>query len=90
MNVREHFKRVSKLYALTIILLLSGVCSWAQVRVTGKVIDVNGQPMGFVTVIVKGTTSLATNSADNGTYKSFRRISYALIILIDVPFLFFL
>jgi len=68
MNVREHFKRVSKLYALTLILLLSGVCSWAQVRVTGKVIDVNGQPMGFVTVIVKGTTSLATNSADNGTF----------------------
>ena len=67
MNVKEHLKGVSKLFALTLLLLFAGVCSWAQVRVTGKVIDVNGQPLGFVTVVVKGTTT-ATNTAENGTF----------------------
>ena len=67
MNVKEHLKGVSKLFALTLLLLTVGVYSWAQVRVTGKVIDVNGQPLGFVTVVLKGTTS-ATNTAENGTF----------------------
>lgn len=67
MNVNEHLKRVSKLFALTLLLLIVGVSSWAQVRVTGKVTDVNGQPMGFVTVVIKGT-STATNTAENGTF----------------------
>jgi len=67
MNVKEHLKGVSKLFALTLLLLTVGVYSWAQVRITGKVIDVNGQPLGFVTVVLKGTTS-ATNTAENGTF----------------------
>ena len=44
MNVKENFTRVGKLIAVTLLLLLAGVSSWAQGRVTGKVIDVNGQP----------------------------------------------
>ena len=56
MNVKENFTRVGKFIAFTLVLLLAGVSSWAQGRVTGKVIDVNGQPLGFVTVVVKGTT----------------------------------
>lgn len=67
MNVKENFTRVGKFIAFTLVLLLAGVSSWAQGRVTGKVIDVNGQPLGFVTVVVKGTT-IATNTADNGTF----------------------
>lgn len=57
MNVKENFTRVGKFIAFTLLLLLAGVSSWAQGRVTGKVIDVNGQPLGFVTVVVKGTTT---------------------------------
>ncbi len=67
MNVTAHLKRASKLFAMTLLLLTVGVYSWAQVRVTGKVIDVNGQPLSYVTVVVKGTTT-ATNTADNGTF----------------------
>ena len=47
MNVKENFTRVGKFIAFTLVLLLAGVSSWAQGRVTGKVIDVNGQPFFF-------------------------------------------
>ncbi len=67
MNVKEHLQGTSKYFALSLLLLFVGVSSWAQVRVTGKVIDVNGQPLGFATVVVKGTTT-ATNTAENGTF----------------------
>jgi hypothetical protein len=39
MNVKEHLKGVSKLFALTLLLLTVGVYSWAQVRVTGDQIE---------------------------------------------------
>ena len=39
MNVKENFTRVGKFIAFTLLLLLAGVSSWAQGRVTGKVID---------------------------------------------------
>ncbi len=67
MNAKEHLLRRAIFIAFSIVLLLTGATSWAQSQVTGRVTDVNGQPLGFVTVIVKGTTT-ATNSADNGTF----------------------
>lgn len=67
MNVKEQLQERGKYFVLSLLLLFVGVCSWAQVRVTGKVIDVNSQPLGFVTVVVKGTTT-ATNTAEDGTF----------------------
>jgi len=67
MNVKEQLQERGKYFVLSLLLLFVGVCSWAQVRVTGKVIDVNSQPLGFATVVVKGTTT-ATNTAEDGTF----------------------
>lgn len=67
MNANEYLNRASKLILLTLVFLFIGTQSWAQGRVTGKVVDVNGQPIGFVTVLIKGTTT-GTSTADNGTY----------------------
>ena len=85
MNVKENFTRVGKLIAVTLVLLLAGVSSWAQVRVTGKVVDVNGQPQSFVTVVVKGTTN-ATNTADNGTFAFSNIQSNASLIVSSIGY----
>lgn len=67
MNVKQHFERVTKLIGLTLLLLFAGGNSWAQIRVTGKIVNVNGQPLDFVTVVVKGSKT-ATNTIQDGTF----------------------
>ncbi|MHC1690020.1 MAG: SusC/RagA family TonB-linked outer membrane protein [Bacteroidales bacterium] len=67
MNVKRHFERVTKLIGLTLLLLFAGGNSWAQLRVTGKVVSVNGLPLDFVTVVVKGS-KIATNTIQDGSF----------------------
>ena len=52
-----------------IIAFLCCLCGslWAQTRVTGRVVTEDGQPLPFVTISVKGTSTVSL-SDDNGRY----------------------
>jgi len=55
-------------FTFTAILLLVGSMSYAQTRVTGKVIDVaNNLPIPFVTVALKGSNTVTT-TVDDGSF----------------------
>lgn len=59
---------IKKLLALVAALLLGVVAVFAQVKITGKVVDEAGKPVEFATVRVQGTT-VGTNTDIKGMYE---------------------
>lgn len=51
-----------KLFILT--FLLGASLSWAQVKVSGKIVDINNEPLPGASVIEKGTTNGTTSNFD--------------------------
>lgn len=57
-----------KQFTALVVMLLMGAALFAQVKISGKVIDETGQPIEFATVRVVGTT-LGTNTDLKGMYE---------------------
>ena len=59
---------MKKIYCLMALSLLLSVAAWSQaVRLTGQVKNVQGEPVPFATVTVKGTTD-AVSADQNGNF----------------------
>lgn len=65
--LRPPFRRILQLMKKLIsisVILLAGLTAFAQQHVTGKVVDVDGQPVVGLTVIEQGTRNGVTTDAD--------------------------
>ena len=78
--MRKNTKRLPGKSSL-LFLLFSLLVSWAMAQspVRGTITDKNGNPLGGVTVTVKGTTT-ATTTADNGSFTITARPDDILVI----------
>jgi len=56
-----------KFLFLSVVLMLAGLTSWAQRNITGRVTDVNGNPVPGASVMVQNT-QVGTVSKDDGTF----------------------
>ena len=68
-----------KLIFLIAILIFSSSASFAQSLVEGKVVDENGAPIPFATVLIEGTTS-GTSTNDEGIFQINAEVGQTLII----------
>jgi len=72
-------KRLLTASSLLLMMLTVSLVTFAQVKViTGKVTDANGQPVGSVSVTVKGSKT-GTQTAADGTYKISASASSTLV-----------
>jgi len=56
-----------KLLLVSLVLMLTGLTSWAQRTVTGKVTDANGNPVAGASVLIKNTRT-GTVTKEDGTF----------------------
>ncbi|HEY0042325.1 MAG TPA: carboxypeptidase regulatory-like domain-containing protein, partial [Flavisolibacter sp.] len=56
-----------KFLFVSLVLMLTGLTSWAQRTVTGKVTDANGNPVSSASVTVQNT-QVGTITKEDGTF----------------------